>query len=72
MIAMSDDDESDHEPMTIDQMGDRKKMCARAEAAVRSGVVKALTGFDLAPPHHDEALQEELDGVEEEEQQAAE
>jgi hypothetical protein len=61
-----------HPPMTMDMVGDRKRMAQLCEAAVRSGVVKALTGFDLAPPHHDEALQEELDGVEEDEKQAAE
>jgi hypothetical protein len=38
---------------------------------VRAGVVRALTGFDLAPHHPDEALQEELDGVEDEESESA-
>jgi lyso-ornithine lipid O-acyltransferase len=61
-----------HPPMTMDVVGDRKRMSALCEAAVRQGVVKALTGFDLAPPHHDEDLQEELDGIEEDEKQAAE
>jgi len=56
-----------HPPLSVEAVGDRKRMAALAEAAVRAGVVRALTGFDLAPPHHDDALQEELDGVEEEE-----
>ena len=60
-----------HPPLSIDVVGDRKRMAALAEAAVRAGVVRALTGFDLAPPHPDEALQEELDGVEAEEAEAA-
>ena len=61
-----------HPPLTMDAVGDRKRMAALCEAAVRAGVVRALTGFDLAPPHPDESLLEELDGVEKEEQEAAE
>ena len=56
-----------HPPLSVEAAGDRKKLAALAEAAVRAGVVRALTGFDLAPPHPDEALQEELDGVDQEE-----
>lgn len=56
-----------HPPLSIDLAGDRKHLAALAEAAVRAGVVRALTGFDLAPPHRDESLEEALSGVDEDE-----
>ena len=47
-----------HPPMTVDQVGGRKALAARAEAMVRAGQVRALSGAyqDLAvppaaPPH---------------------
>lgn len=41
-----------HPPMTVDQVGGRKALAARAEAMVRAGQVRALSGAyqDLAPP----------------------
>jgi 1-acyl-sn-glycerol-3-phosphate acyltransferase len=41
-----------HPPMTVDQVGGRKALAARAEAMVRAGQVRALSGAyqDLAAP----------------------
>jgi 1-acyl-sn-glycerol-3-phosphate acyltransferase len=38
-----------HQPMTIDQMGGRKPLAARAEAIVRNGQARALAGLVTAP-----------------------
>ncbi len=40
-----------HEPMTVDQMGGRKPLAARAEAIVREGQARALAGLVTAPRH---------------------
>lgn len=42
-----------HEPMTVDSMGGRKPLAARAEAIVREGQARALAGLVTAPrrPH---------------------
>jgi 1-acyl-sn-glycerol-3-phosphate acyltransferase len=51
-----------HKPVTIGEAGGRKKLAAAAEAAVRDGVVRALTGGSAAPPAHmDETLIEALE-----------
>src|ERR1051326_2934168 len=49
-----------HPSVTIDEAGGRKKLAAHCEAAVRSGLVRALAGSDAAaaPPSGDEALDE--------------
>jgi len=51
-----------HKPLTVDEAGGRKELAAAAEAAVRDGVVRALSGAHAlpAPPHHDEELIEAL------------
>src|ERR1700749_611189 len=42
-----------HEPMTVDTMGGRKPLAARAEAIVREGQARALAGLVTAPrPAH--------------------
>jgi len=38
-----------HEPMTVDQMGGRKPLAARAEAIVREGQARALAGLATEP-----------------------
>jgi len=38
-----------HQPMTVDQMGGRKPLAARAEAVVREGQARALAGLATAP-----------------------
>jgi len=40
-----------HAPMTVDQMGGRKPLAARAEAVVREGQARALAGLATAPRH---------------------
>ena len=49
-----------HPPLTVDEAGDRKGLAIRCEAAVRSGLVRALAGSEAAaaPPSPDEALEE--------------
>ena len=48
-----------HEPMTVDQMGGRKPLAARAEAVVREGQARALAGLMTAPrPVHNPELTE--------------
>lgn len=49
-----------HPPLTIDDAGGRKKLAARAEAAVRQGLVRALAGSREPPPARDEELIEAL------------
>jgi len=50
-----------HKPLTVDEAGGRKELAALAEAAVRDGVARALSGAHLEQPaHHDEALEEAL------------
>jgi 1-acyl-sn-glycerol-3-phosphate acyltransferase len=58
-----------HNPLTIDEAGGRKALAARCEAAVRTGLIRALSGSAaaVAAPHHDEVLQEALDEAENEE-----
>jgi len=58
-----------HEPLTIDQAGGRKALAARCEAAVRAGLIRALSGSEAtaAAPQQDEALQEALEEAETEE-----
>ena len=55
-----------HPPLTIDEAGGRKALATRCEAAVRSGLVRALAGSDVkaAPPSGDEALDEETEAEE--------
>jgi len=51
-----------HKPMTLVEAGGRKQLAAAAEAAVRDGVVRALTGGSAAPtPHQDETLAEVME-----------
>jgi 1-acyl-sn-glycerol-3-phosphate acyltransferase len=52
-----------HEPLTIDQAGGRKELAAAAEAAVRGGLVRALSGANSAAavPHRDDDLLEALE-----------
>jgi len=38
-----------HEPMTVDEMGGRKPLAARAETVVRNGQARALAGLVTAP-----------------------
>jgi 1-acyl-sn-glycerol-3-phosphate acyltransferase len=47
-----------HPPLTIDETGGRKELAAAAEAAVRGGVVRALSGANSAAavPHRDDEL----------------
>jgi 1-acyl-sn-glycerol-3-phosphate acyltransferase len=51
-----------HKTLTIDEAGGRKELARRVEATVRGGVVRALSGAPIAPPHphHDEDLMEAL------------
>jgi 1-acyl-sn-glycerol-3-phosphate acyltransferase len=50
-----------HQPMTIDQMGGRKPLAARAEAIVREGQARALAGLVTAPrPEHSPRLVEAI------------
>ncbi len=59
-----------HTPLTVDEAGGRKELAARAEAAVREGLARALSGAHLAqPPQRDEELEEAL--AEEETEEAA-
>ncbi|HEY4264535.1 MAG TPA: 1-acyl-sn-glycerol-3-phosphate acyltransferase [Micropepsaceae bacterium] len=62
-----------HPPLTIGQAGGRKALAARAEAAVRSGLIRALAGSNaaVAPPQQDEALLEALSEAEDENADAA-
>jgi lyso-ornithine lipid O-acyltransferase len=39
-----------HPPMTIDEMGGRKPLAARAEAVIRQGQARALAGVVKAAP----------------------
>ena len=51
-----------HKPMTMGEAGGRKQLAAAAEAAVRDGVIRALTGSSAEPaPHQDETLAEVLE-----------
>jgi len=60
-----------HAPLTIDEAGGRKPLAAAAEARVRAGVVRALSGSHRnTAPTQDEALQEALDGADDEEEAA--
>jgi 1-acyl-sn-glycerol-3-phosphate acyltransferase len=60
-----------HKPVTIGEAGGRKQLAAAAEAAVRDGVVRALTGGSAAPPAHtDETLIEALEEEEAEPEEA--
>jgi 1-acyl-sn-glycerol-3-phosphate acyltransferase len=58
-----------HKPLTIDEAGGRKALAAACEAAVRAGLVRALSGSDAgaAAPQQDEALREALEDAETEE-----
>ena len=58
-----------HPPMTIDEAGGRKELAAAAEAAVRGGVVRALSGANSAAavPHRDDEL---IAALEEDEREA--
>ncbi|MGQ0742467.1 MAG: lysophospholipid acyltransferase family protein [Alphaproteobacteria bacterium] len=59
-----------HPPLTIDEAGGRKELAALAEAAVRAGLARALSGAHLAgPAHRDEELEAAL--AEEEKEEAA-
>ena len=51
-----------HKPLTVDEAGGRKELAVAAEAAVRNGVIRALSGAHgiAAQPHHDEDLLEAL------------
>ncbi len=51
-----------HKPLTVDEAGGRKELAAAAEAAVRNGVMRALSGGHgiAVQPHHDEDLLEAL------------
>ena len=62
-----------HPPMTIDQAGGRKELAAAAEAAVRSGLVRALSGANSAAavPHRDDELIEALEQDEQDVDNAA-
>jgi len=62
-----------HEPMTVDQAGGRKELAAAAEAAVRAGVVRSLSGAYAVPtpPHHDEELIEALEEDDSDTEEAA-
>lgn len=56
-----------HKPVTISETGGRKEIAALAEAAVRDGLIRALTGGSAAPPvHKDETLEEILEETKEE------
>ena len=52
-----------HAPLTIDEAGGRKELAAAAEAAVRDGVIRALSGANSAAavPHRDDELLEALE-----------
>ena len=57
-----------HKPLTIDEAGGRKELAARCEAAVRAGLIGALSGSQVEPgPAHDEALVKALKEAETEE-----
>jgi len=59
-----------HKPLTMSEAGGRKQLAAAAEAAVREGVVRALTGSSAeAPAHKDETL---IEALEEDEREPAE
>jgi len=62
-----------HKPLTVDQAGGRKELAAAAEAAVRAGVVRALSGTHAlpTPPHHDEDLIEALEEDDSDTEEAA-
>jgi 1-acyl-sn-glycerol-3-phosphate acyltransferase len=49
-----------HQSLTIDEAGDRKALATRCEAAVRSGLIRALAGSEAeaVPPAADEGLDE--------------
>src|SRR5262249_49506475 len=51
-----------HTPITVDEAGGSKELAAAAEAAVRNGVIRALSGGHgfAVQPHHDEDLIEAL------------
>ena len=60
-----------HKPVTIGETGGRKQLAAAAEAAVRDGVVRALTGGSASPPAlTDETLIEALEEGEAEPEEA--
>jgi len=58
-----------HDPLTIDTAGGRKQLAARCEAAVRAGLIRALSGSHVepTPAQQDEALLEALGEAESEE-----
>jgi len=63
-----------HKPLTVDEAGGRKQLAAAAEAAVRGGVVRALSGAHAdppPPPHQDEELLEALQDDETDTEEAA-
>lgn len=62
-----------HKPMTVDEAGGRKQLAAAAEAAVRAGVVRALSGgnAEVPAPQRDETLIEALEEGEPEGEEAA-
>jgi 1-acyl-sn-glycerol-3-phosphate acyltransferase len=62
-----------HPPLTIDEAGGRKELAAAAEAAVRGGVVRALSGANSAAavPHRDDELIQALEEDERETDNAA-
>ncbi len=49
-----------HQTLTVDQVGGRKQLAAAAEAIVRAGVARALSGMPATPSGEDEALAEAL------------
>lgn len=60
-----------HKLVSVGEEGGRKEIAAAAEAAVREGVVRALTGGSAAPPaHKDETLEEVLEETKEEGEEA--
>lgn len=62
-----------HPPLTIDEAGGRKELAAAAEAAVRGGLVRALSGANTAAavPHRDDELIQALEEDERETDNAA-
>jgi len=62
-----------HPPLTIDAVGGRKALALRCEAAVRAGLIRALSGSNapVEPAHRDEALIEALDEAEDDTEEAA-
>jgi 1-acyl-sn-glycerol-3-phosphate acyltransferase len=57
-----------HQPLTVDEAGGRKELASRCEAAVRSGLTRALSGAKIEPrTAQDEALIQALNEAETEE-----